>query len=315
MSNIIPSEKRSIITFVLLAGLIGSALLFTAFIRSADDAFFLCSTASAKSRAVTAAADYSATPIQLQAIVHYATSTITPQQNIHEISISFNVLKELAPANFLVFGLGLDSLMWASLNPRGKTIFLEEDLEWFQKVTKDSPFLHAHHVRYRTQLQEADKLLRSYKTEPSCFPAKAYLRGNERCKLALTGLPDEFYDTEWDLIMLDAPKGYFAEAPGRMAAIYSAAVMARNRKKPGVTHVFLHDVNRRVEKTFAEEFLCAKYRVHAAGRLWHFAIPPVAANATIDGGDYSAHGFGSHLVFLDLLHLSVLLLTWTFRIA
>ncbi|KAF3488924.1 hypothetical protein F2Q69_00054073 [Brassica cretica] len=286
MSNIIPSEKRSIITFVLLAGLIGSALLFTAFIRSADDAFFLCSTASAKSRAVAASADYSATPIQLQAIVHYATSTITPQQNIHEISISFNVLKELAPANFLVFGLGLDSLMWASLNPRGKTIFLEEDLEWFQKVTKDSPFLHAHHVRYRTQLQEADKLLRSYKTEPSCFPAKAYLRGNERCKLALTGLPDEFYDTEWDLIMLDAPKGYFAEAPGRMAAIYSAAVMARNRKKPGVTHVFLHDVNRRVEKTFAEEFLCAKYRVHAAGRLWHFAIPPVAANATIDGGDY-----------------------------
>ncbi|CAF2160410.1 hypothetical protein BRARA_G00827 [Brassica rapa] len=286
MSNIIPSEKRSIITFVLLAGLIGSALLFTSFIRSADDAFFLCSTASAKSRAVAAAADYSATPIQLQAIVHYATSTITPQQNIHEISISFNVLKELAPANFLVFGLGLDSLMWASLNPRGKTIFLEEDLEWFQKVTKDAPFLHAHHVRYRTQLQEADKLLRSYKTEPSCFPAKAYLRGNERCKLALTGLPDEFYDTEWDLIMLDAPKGYFAEAPGRMAAIFSAAVMARNRKKPGVTHVFLHDVNRRVEKTFAEEFLCAKYRVHAAGRLWHFAIPPVAANATIDGGDY-----------------------------
>ncbi|CAN7049882.1 unnamed protein product [Brassica rapa subsp. trilocularis] len=286
MSNIIPSEKRSIITFVLLAGLIGSALLFTSFIRSADDAFFLCSTASAKSRAVAAAADYSATPIQLQAIVHYATSTITPQQNIHEISISFNVLKELAPANFLVFGLGLDSLMWASLNPRGKTIFLEEDLEWFQKVTKDAPFLHAHHVRYRTQLQEADKLLRSYKTEPSCFPAKAYLRGNERCKLALTGLPDEFYDTEWDLIMLDAPKGYFAEAPGRMAAIFSAAVMARNRKKPGVTHVFLHDVDRRVEKTFAEEFLCAKYRVHAAGRLWHFAIPPVAANATIDGGDY-----------------------------
>uniref|UniRef100_M4EMP6 Uncharacterized protein n=1 Tax=Brassica campestris TaxID=3711 RepID=M4EMP6_BRACM len=286
MSNIIPSEKRSIITFVLLAGLIGSALLFTSFIRSADDAFFLCPTTSAKSRAVAAAADYSATPIQLQAIVHYATSTITPQQNIHEISISFNVLKELAPANFLVFGLGLDSLMWASLNPRGKTIFLEEDLEWFQKVTKDAPFLHAHHVRYRTQLQEADKLLRSYKTEPSCFPAKAYLRGNERCKLALTGLPDEFYDTEWDLIMLDAPKGYFAEAPGRMAAIFSAAVMARNRKKPGVTHVFLHDVNRRVEKTFAEEFLCAKYRVHAAGRLWHFAIPPVAANATIDGGDY-----------------------------
>ncbi|KAG5375703.1 hypothetical protein IGI04_040299 [Brassica rapa subsp. trilocularis] len=68
--------------------------------------FFICSIASAKSRSVAAAADYSATPIQLQAIVHYATFTITPQQNIHEISISFNVLKELAPANFLVFCMG-----------------------------------------------------------------------------------------------------------------------------------------------------------------------------------------------------------------
>ncbi|KAG5410037.1 hypothetical protein IGI04_006356 [Brassica rapa subsp. trilocularis] len=59
-------------------------------LRSTDDAFFLCSTASAKSRSVAAAADYSATPIQLQAIVHYVTSTIIPQQNIHEISISFS---------------------------------------------------------------------------------------------------------------------------------------------------------------------------------------------------------------------------------
>ncbi|KAG7655693.1 IRX15/IRX15L/IGXM [Arabidopsis suecica] len=286
MNSLIPSEKRWIITGVLLAGLVGGALLFTSFIRAADETLFLCSTASAKSRAVAAAADYEATPIQLQAIVHYATSNVVPQQNLAEISISFNILKKLAPANFLVFGLGRDSLMWASLNPRGKTLFLEEDLEWFQKVTKDSPFLRAHHVRYRTQLQQADSLLRSYKTEPNCFPAKSYLRGNEKCKLALTGLPDEFYDTEWDLLMVDAPKGYFAEAPGRMAAIFSAAVMARNRKKPGVTHVFLHDVNRRVEKTFAEEFLCRKYRVNAAGRLWHFAIPPAAANATIDSGDY-----------------------------
>lgn len=89
-------------------------------------------------------------------------------------------------------------------------------------------------------------------------------------------LPDEVYDTEWDLIMIDAPRGYFAEAPGRMAAIYSAAVMARNRNKSGVTHVFLHDVDRRVEKLYAEEFLCKKHLVKAVGRLWHFEIPPAA---------------------------------------
>ncbi|XP_010549289.1 PREDICTED: probable methyltransferase At1g27930 [Tarenaya hassleriana] len=279
MSKVFSPEKRWIITAVAVAGLIGGALLFTSFMRAADDAFFLCSTANARARATAAVADYSATPIQLEAIVHYATSRVVPQQNMAEISISFSVLKRHAPCNFLVFGLGRDSLMWASLNPRGKTLFLEEDLEWFQKVTKDSPMLRAHHVRYRTQLQEADALLSAYRSQPECLPSNAFLRGNDRCKLALTGLPEEFYDTEWDLIMIDAPKGYFPEAPGRMAAIFSAAVMARHRRRSGVTHVFLHDVDRRIEKVFAEEFLCRKYRVGAAGRLWHFAIP-AAANST-----------------------------------
>jgi len=86
--------------------------------------------------------------------------------------------------------------------------------------------------------------------------------------------------------MIDAPRGYFAEAPGRMGAIFSAAVMARARMRPGVTHVFLHDVNRRVEKVFAEEFLCRKYLVKAVGRLWHFEIPH-PANVS-DGGRGSA---------------------------
>lgn len=157
-------------------------------------------------------------------------------------------------------------------------MFLEEDPKWVQTVLKDAPYLHAHTVYYRTQLKEADRLLSWYKTEPKCLPEKAYLRGNEKCKLALHNLPDVFYEKEWDLIMIDAPKGYYAEAPGRMAAIFSAAVMARGRKGSGVTHVFLHDVDRKVEKTYAEEFLCRKYRKDAVGRLWHFEIPPVTLN-------------------------------------
>lgn len=92
----------------------------------------------------------------------------------------------------------------------------------------------------------------------------------------MSGLPSEVYDKEWDMIMIDAPRGWFPEAPGRMAAIYTAAVMARKRKGSGVTHVFLHDVERRVEKAYAEEFLCRKYLVKGVGRLWHFEIPPSA---------------------------------------
>lgn len=56
--------------------------------------------------------------------------------------------------------------------------------------------------------------------------------------------------------MIDTPQGYLAEALGRIRAIHTAAVMSRTRTRPGVTHVFLHDVNRRVEKAYVEEFLC-----------------------------------------------------------
>ena len=84
--------------------------------------------------------------------------------------------------------------------------------------------------------------------------------------------------------MIDAPRGYVDSAPGRMAVIYSAAVMARERKRPGVTHVFLHDVDRKVEQQYAQEFLCMKYRVGGVRKLWHFVIPPaVNVNDTTGG--------------------------------
>ncbi|EXB77973.1 hypothetical protein L484_000866 [Morus notabilis] len=272
-----------------LACLIAGALLITSFLRVDDVSSRLCSLTGAQIKTVDQE-NYTATPTQLQAILHYATSKVVPQQSLGEITVSFNVIKSReggfgAPFNFLVFGLGHDSLMWDSFNPRGTTLFLEEDPRWVQTVLQKAPNLRAHHVRYRTQLRQANELLSSYRAEPRCAPTEAAaLRGNVRCRLALDNLPEEVYEREWDLIMIDAPRGYFPEAPGRMAAIFSAAVMARNRRGLGPTHVFLHDVDRRVEKTFAEEFLCRKYLVNAVGRLWHFEIPSaVAANVSLPG--------------------------------
>ncbi|KAL3649887.1 phosphoacetylglucosamine mutase [Castilleja foliolosa] len=246
-------------------GLIGAALLLASVALTSTSSPFLC--------AWGGRAGPNATSLQLKAILHYATSRVVPQQSLGEISVSFGVLRSLGPTNFLVFGLGHDSLMWAGLNPGGRTLFLEEDPKWVQTVLKGAPDLNAHTVRYRNKLSEADQLLQHYRTEPDCVAKNSFLRGNHNCRLALNMLPDEVYDTEWDMIMVDAPRGYFPEAPGRMAAIYSAAVMARNRKRSGVTHVFLHDVDRKVEKMYAEAFLCKKHLVKAVGRLWHFQIP------------------------------------------
>lgn len=124
----------------------------------------------------------SATSLQLDAVLQYATSTVVPQQTLAEISVTSSVLRALAPANFLVFGLGRDSLMWASLNPHGKTLFLEEDPKWVQTVLGDAPALRAHTVPYRTQLSQADDLMRHFRSEPDCSPHKSFLRGNDKCR-------------------------------------------------------------------------------------------------------------------------------------
>jgi len=61
-------------------------------------------------------------PLSLSdALVHYVTSNVTPQQTFDEVSVSKRVLDKKSPCNFLVFGLGHDSLMWASLNHGGRT--------------------------------------------------------------------------------------------------------------------------------------------------------------------------------------------------
>ncbi|XP_050370994.1 probable methyltransferase At1g27930 [Argentina anserina] len=262
--NIRTSEKTGLLAAVLVF-FIGAALFISSLTENGNS--FICSLP------IFGKDDHTPTPVELQAILHYATSRTTPQQSKNEISLCFEVLKSRAPCNFLVFGLGHDSLMWASFNPRGTTLFLEEDPKCVKKVLKDAPQLRAVPVSYRTQLKQADDLLMSYKSDATCMSSDAVLRGNKQCRLALSNLPDEVYEREWDLIMIDGPQGWFAEAPGRMGVIFSAAVMARRRQGPGSTHVFLHDVDRKVEKAFAEEFLCRKYLVNAVGRLWHFVIP------------------------------------------
>ncbi|KAK4391296.1 Dynamin-2A [Sesamum angolense] len=208
-------------------------------------------------------------PSLAHALVHYATLNITPQQTLKEISVSLKVLENKSPCNFLVFGLGHDSLMWTALNHGGRTVFLEEDKSWIQQIQRQIPSLESYHVVYDTKVTQADELL-EISTKEEC---KAV--GDPRfskCPLALKGLPNEVYDIEWDLIMVDAPTGYFDGAPGRMSAIYTAGLMARNREN-GETDVFVHDVDRVVEDKFSKALLCEGYLREQEGRIRHFTIP------------------------------------------
>lgn len=208
-------------------------------------------------------------PSLAHAIVHYSTLNITPQQTLKEISVSLKVLEKKSPCNFLVFGLGHDSLMWTALNHGGRTVFLEEDKDWIDQIQKQIPSLEAYHVAYDTKVTQADELLEIGSKEECRVVSDPRF---SKCQLALKDLPSEIYDIEWDLIMVDAPTGYFDGAPGRMSAIYTAGLMARNREN-GESDVFVHDVDRIVEDKFSKALLCEGYLIEQEGRIRHFTIP------------------------------------------
>ncbi|KAL3641475.1 hypothetical protein CASFOL_016443 [Castilleja foliolosa] len=213
-------------------------------------------------------------PLSLsESLLHYATGGIdtTPQQSLQEISVTLRVLEKKSPCNFLVFGLGQDSLLWASLNYKGRTVFLEDSKFWMAMVKKQFPSLEMYLVPYDTKLNQADELFDIGKKLSTCQividPRMS------KCPLAIKNLPNEVYETEWDLIMVDAPMGYnHSLSPGRMKVIYTAGLLAKN-KKNGETDVFVHDVNRAIEDKFSSAFLCEAYRKEQVGRIRHFNIP------------------------------------------
>ncbi|MFA5155570.1 MAG: polysaccharide biosynthesis domain-containing protein [Patescibacteria group bacterium] len=136
-----------------------------------------------------------------------------------------------APANFLVFGLGYDSELWHQANPGGRTVFLEDDPEWFEKIKKESPRLEAYLIKYTTRIDDWRELLE----QPE--------------KLSIS-LPPAIAAGCWDLILIDGPAGWQSGQPGRMQSIYLASRLI----KPG-GDVFVHDCDREVENRYADKYL------------------------------------------------------------
>ncbi|XP_062218244.1 protein IRX15-LIKE-like [Phragmites australis] len=213
------------------------------------------------------------------ALVQYAaaagnTTASMPEADVRAIA---SVLRRRAPCNLLVFGLGAETPLWRALNHGGRTVFLDENPYYVAHLEGAHPGLEAYDVTYATAVRELPDLLDDARAARAaeCRPVQNLLFSE--CRLAINDLPNQLYDVAWDVILVDGPRGYTEGSPGRMAAIYSAAVMARTRGAE--TEVLVHDYEREVESACGREFLCEENRVTVTSTpsLGHFLVRGGAA--------------------------------------
>ncbi|GLT50001.1 hypothetical protein SLA2020_235180 [Shorea laevis] len=185
-----------------------------------------------------------------------------------EFLLLSNLITQKLPCNLLVFGLEPQYLNLAALNAGGITLFLEDNPDKISEIKENSNVTRVYKVEYKTAAKKAYKLLKQARQNSACAPSSRPLQ-QETCKLALRNLPPQVYETKWDVVVVDGPAGDGPEAPGRMATIYTAGLLAR---AGNTTDVLVHDVDRTIEKWFSWEFLCEENLVCAKGRLWTFRI-------------------------------------------
>lgn len=139
----------------------------------------------------------------------------------------------------LVFGIGNDSPMWERLNAGGRTVFVEDDQSWIDRI---SP-----------QLSGASVCKVVYGTRVADWPGAI----DDGDRLVLD-LPDDIMHEDWDVILVDAPPGQRDDLPGRARSIVTAARLVA----PGGT-VFVHDCERPLERAFAARYLGEHRRVQS----------------------------------------------------
>ncbi|KAJ8484294.1 hypothetical protein OPV22_016779 [Ensete ventricosum] len=225
--------------------------------------------------ASAATATTRATPLPavvFDALVHYAVaSNYTWKMEEDDVRAIAGVLRRRGPCNLLVFGIGRETPLWRALNQGGRTVFVDESEYYVAHMEARNPGLEAYDVAYTTKVRELPELLAESRRQRrgECRPVQNLLFSD--CRLAINDLPNQLYDVAWDVILIDGPKGYEAAAPGRMSAIFTAAVMARYRGR-GHVDVLVHDYDRAVERLCSAEFLCSENLVAATSRLAHFLI-------------------------------------------
>ncbi|KAL4363091.1 hypothetical protein GQ457_04G035200 [Hibiscus cannabinus] len=215
-------------------------------------------------------------------LLHYASksndSYHMPYSEMKPIS---DVLRKCSsPCNFLVFGLTPETLLWKSLNHNGRTVFIEENRYYAAYYEELHPEIDVFDVQYTTKMSETKELIASAKEQihNECRPVQNLLFSE--CKLGINDLPNHVYEVDWDVILIDGPRGDGPESPGRMQPIFTAGVLARTKKGNNLkTHIFVHDYYRDIEQISGNEFLCKENMVERTDMLAHFMVEKMEENS------------------------------------
>ncbi|OWM82160.1 hypothetical protein CDL15_Pgr001734 [Punica granatum] len=240
------------------------------------------SSAAAASSTVTAPATPGPLPTTvINTLLHYVSrSNESYHMSQPDLKLISDILRKCpAPCNFLVFGLTHETLLWKSLNHNGRTIFIDENRYYAAYVEEKHPEIDAYDVQYTTKVSEMGELIAVAKEQVrnECRPVQNLLFSD--CKLGINDLPNLVYEVDWDVILVDGPRGDGPNSPGRMSAIFTAGVLARSKKGGNPkTHVLLHDYYRKVEKVCGDEFLCRENLVESTSMLAHFVLERMDPN-------------------------------------
>lgn len=233
---------------------------------------------AAGSSSGAAAGSGAALPLPVfDALVHYASfSNATHRMTDTDIRAISAILRARGPCNLLVFGLGAESPLWLALNHGGRTVYLDENEFYVKYLEPRHPGLEAYDVSYTTKVRDFRDLLEAARGSRAaeCRPVQNLLFSE--CRLAINDLPNELYDVPWDVVLIDGPSGWNPNSPGRMASVFTTAVLARSgaTAAKGPTDVLVHDFNFEVEQVLSKEFLCDENRVAGSGTpsLAHYVI-------------------------------------------
>jgi hypothetical protein len=182
-------------------------------------------------------------------LLHLLRSINQIQLNQAELSAVIGAIRSLPRCNFLVFGVGRDSVLWMAANRVGRTAFLEDSPEWQDVIQRSLPAAEIHTVEYITTVRDYRRWL---------------FRLND---LGMT-LPDVIRNQKWDVILVDAPAGWRDDKPGRMQSIFEASRLVSLGG-----HIFVHDCDREAERVSCDVLLQSAVFVSEVGSLRHYVWP------------------------------------------